>query len=72
MGYCTAGVTRVYHYLDDFITLGEPGQETCMHNLEIILQVCAELGVTVALNKCVGPAVCLTFLGIEIDSLRWR
>ena len=64
------GVAQVYHYLDDFITLGEPGQETCARNLGIILQVCRELGVTVALNKCVGPVVCLTFLGIEIDSER--
>ena len=31
------GVARVYHYLDDFITLGEPGQETCARNLGIIL-----------------------------------
>ena len=62
------GVAWVYHYLDDFITLGEPGQDTCRHNLEMILSTCVELGVTVALNKCVGPSVCLTFLGIEIDS----
>ena len=27
-----------------------------------------ELGVTVALQKCVGPAVCIIFLGIELDS----
>ena len=26
-----------------------------------------ELGVTVALEKCEGPSVCIVFLGIEID-----
>ena len=46
------GVARVYHYLDDFITLGEPGEDTCACNLEIIIQTCRELGVTVAVNKC--------------------
>ena len=63
------GVAQVYHYLDDFVTLGEPEKDTCAHNLRIILQVCEELGVTVALNKCVDSTVCLTFLGIEIDSV---
>ena len=54
MGSKTAGVAQIYHYLDNFITLGEPGQETCARNLSTILQICEELGVTVALNKCVG------------------
>ena len=62
------GVARVHHYLDDFITLGEPDTDTCAHNLQAILQTCKQLGVTVAVNKCEGPTVCLTFLGIEIDT----
>ena len=62
------GVAHVYHYLDDFITLGESGADTCSKNLQLILDVCRELGVTVALEKCAGPAVCIVFLGIELDS----
>ena len=64
------GVAHVYHYLDDFITLGEPGADTCSKNLQFILDVCRELGVTVALEKCAGPAVCTVFLGIKLDSER--
>lgn len=62
------GVAHVYHYLDDFIILGELGVDTCSKDLQLILDVCRELGVTVALEKCVGPAVCIIFLGIELDS----
>ena len=38
------GVAQVYHYLDDFITLGEPGKDICARNLRIIPQICEELG----------------------------
>ena len=63
------GVACVYHYLDDFITLGESGGGTCARNLQLILEVCKELGVTVANEKCKGPSVCIVFLGIELDSV---
>ena len=63
------GAACVYHYLDDFIILGEPGGITYAQNLQLILEVCKELGVTVALEKCEGPSVCIVFLGIEIDSV---
>ena len=64
------GVACVYHYLDDFITLGERGKDSCAKNLQIILDVCKELGVTVATEKCEGPTTRIVFLGIEIDSER--
>ena len=31
-----------------------------------------DLGVPVAENKLVGPSMCLTFLGIEIDSVQMK
>lgn len=62
------GVAQVYRYLDDFIMLGDPNSDTCANNLKLILDVCEELGITVAMDKCEGPAVCLVFLGIEIDT----
>ena len=64
------GVTLVDHYLDDFITMGPPGSETCGQNLDRILAVCRELGVPLALDKLEGPSHCLTFLGIEMDTQR--
>ena len=32
-------------------------------------ETCTDLGVPIALDKCEGPATCLTILGIEIDSV---
>ena len=49
------GVTLVDHYLDDFITMGPPGSETCGQNLDRILAVCRELGVPLAMDKLEGP-----------------
>lgn len=62
-------VEHIIHYLDDFISLESPRSRTCADNLIVILQTCAEVGIHVALNKCEGPSACLTFLGIEIDSV---
>jgi len=63
------GVARVDHYLDDFITVGDASQDTCAGNLQTILDVCRELGITVAVEKCEGPTCCIIYLGIEIDSV---
>ena len=57
------------HYLDDFVTLGKPGTSDCAHNQTIISDVCALLGVPLASEKVEGPTTCLTFLGIEIDTV---
>ena len=36
--------------------------------MSTMLQVCQELGMPVAMENLEGPATCLTFLGIELDS----
>ena len=53
------------HYLDDFLTLGQPQSEVCHHNLAT-LKLCHRLGVPLALEKVEGPITCLPFLGIII------
>ena len=62
------GTTYVAHYLDDFVTVGPPNSDQCSTNQSIISDVCKELGIPLAPHKSVGPATCLTFLGIEIDT----
>ena len=57
------------HYLDDFVTLGKPGTSDCAHNQTIISDVWTSLGVPLASEKVKGPTTCLTFLGIEIDTV---
>ena len=62
------GVSAAEHYLDDFILLGSPHSQECQANLDTALTVCSTLGVPLAREKLVGPATCLTFLGIEVDT----
>ena len=70
--WCVAqqGAQRIYHYLDDFVVLGSPGTAECATSLNILQKVCQELGVPLAPEKQDGPAEVLTFLGIEIDTIR--
>ena len=64
-----AGVSYIFHYLDDFIVLGLPCSPQCPDDLSTLKPVCGSLGVPLAVNKEAGPTTCLTFLGIEIDSV---
>ena len=66
---CRQVATWVANYLDDFVTLGKLGTSDCAHNQTIISDVCASLGVPLAPEKVEGPTTCLTFLGIEIDTV---
>ena len=63
------GVPEIDHYLDDFVTLGPHATADCQKNLDIIIQTCTDLGIPLALEKLEGPTTCLTFLGIEINTL---
>ena len=62
------GVSWVAHYLDDYITLGPPGADTCAANLEAMLATCARLGVPTAPGKFEAPTSSLVFLGFELDT----
>jgi len=63
------GVERVSHYLDDFILLGPACDVACQKGLDVVLETCELLGVPLAMEKLEGPTTCLTFLGIEIDTV---
>ncbi len=45
------GAGPLFHYLDDYITLGPPGQDGCANNLAIIRQVCRDTGTPVEEDK---------------------
>ena len=62
-------VSDLLHYLDDFLTLGPPDSPICQVNLNTLLAVSAPLGVPMSPANTVGPTTCLTFLGIELDSV---
>ena len=63
------GIEFLWHYLDDFITIGRPGSEECIAHLHLLIDLCIQLGIPLATEKVEGPCTCLPFLGIEIDSV---
>jgi len=63
------GVRWILHYIDDFITVGAPGSAECSYNMSTMERVCHNLGLPVEEKKTEGPATCITFLGIELDTV---
>ena len=63
------GALGMAHYLDDYIMWGAPSSKDCAESLRILLEVCSELGIPVASQKCQGPSTRLVFLGIEFDTM---
>ena len=60
---------HVIHYLDDFLFAGPPGCDTCTTVFTVTKALCARLGITIKLEKCVVATTCITFLGIELDTV---
>ena len=63
------GVNHLYHYLDDFVTLGAPNTEECHHNLRQIQHLFSQLNVPIAEEKLEGPSSTITFLGILLNTI---
>ena len=64
------GVTSHIHYLDDYLLVGPADSDQCHCQMELMLSLCTRLGIPVATNKLEGPTTCLTFLGIQINSIK--
>ena len=62
------GYEKTVVYLDDFWVTAETYEE-CNSAFSILLQLLQDLGFGISWNKVVKPTKCLTFLGIEIDSV---
>jgi hypothetical protein len=62
-------VHPLFHYLDDFLTLGPPSSPVCQAHVDTSFTVFNHLGLPLNHEKCEGPATCLVFLGIEHDSV---
>ena len=58
----------LFHYLDDFITVGRPASIECTNNLSIIKQCRDITGTPLEQEIIEGPTTCLPFLGIELDT----
>jgi len=64
------GATWLEHYIDDFLTMGNPRSEECAKNLALIKSWCSWLGLPLKEEKEVGPTTVLEFLGIILDTDR--
>ena len=64
------GAKHVYHYVDDFISVGRPRSMECAETLAIMKATCNDSGAPVEEEKCEGPATTLPFLGMELDTVK--
>ena len=62
------GIDNIIHYLDDYILVAkDPGKADDLKS-QLVL-IFSELGVPLEPSKLEGPAQCLVFLGIEVDTV---
>ena len=59
----------MFHYPDDFITVGKPGSPECEINMKTMQQMCRDTGTLIEEDKCEGPATAIRFVGIELDTV---
>ena len=57
----------VIHILDDFLFIS-PSYQQCLSALTVFQELCQDIGVPLAPEKTVGPARCLEFAGIQLDT----
>ena len=62
------GIGDIMHYLDDYLLIAPPDSEKGKQDLDRLLAIFERLQVPVASHKLEGPAQCITFLGIEVDT----
>ena len=62
-------VRFVLHYLNDFLTMAPAGCLECYTNVAQARALFTRLGLPLYPDKCIGPTTCLSFLGIELDTI---
>lgn len=62
------GFPKCIAYLDDFLLIADTKEECSRQALELI-KLLRYLGFSINYNKVVGPAQCITFLGVMLDSI---
>ena len=64
--------SEILQYLDDFLLLGSLNTGERQQALRTPLVVCEKQGVPIMAHKMEGPSTAIVFLGIELDTKRWR
>ena len=62
------GINNSLHYLDYFILITRQEDKATLQKTKLV-SLFVELGVPLELSKLEGPSQCLTFLGIEVDTV---
>ena len=63
------GNPSVIHYLDDFLFAGPPDSAECERTLNGAELLCDYLGIETKRAKRTLPSSCITFLGVELDTV---
>ena len=62
------GIETIFHLLDDFLTIDTPDMCAGQRTMALLTMLFSRLNVPLAKHKCIGPADCLEYLGIILDS----
>ena len=62
------GIDDLCIKIDDFILAAPANSLVCASNLQVAFSLVARLGLPLHPQKCLGPASCIVFLGIELDT----
>ena len=65
-------ISFLIHYLDDFFLVAPPNSNECSDELRTCKAIYAELGVSLAEEKTLGPSTVITFSGIKLDSVKFE
>ncbi|KAK3094320.1 hypothetical protein FSP39_000299 [Pinctada imbricata] len=64
--------TGCVHVLDDYLFIGPPSSNNCQKDLHNFLSLCQDIGLPIKHEKTVLPTTTLTFLGLEIDTVKYE
>lgn len=62
-------IPDMVHILDDFLALVPPIDTDPGRHLAKFLHMCDQIGLPMAPDKTLGPATCMVFAGIELDTI---
>ena len=62
-------INDLLYYLDVYFMTGPAGTGACQCNINMMVEVCREMGFVVNPSKVTSPSTITSFLGIKIDSL---
>ena len=60
---------HIIHYLDDFLIAGPPHSPRCGTTFDGVEALCKHLGIQTKAEKRTPPITCITFLGIELNTI---